>query len=254
MVSIKNEEDIVLLREGGKHLALILQELASLVRPGVRTMELEEAARAAIAREGDTPSFLGYQAEGMGTPYPAALCTSVNNEVVHGIPGDRILVEGDIIGLDLGLIHNGVYLDSALTVPVGKVSKELKDLIRVTEEALAAGVAMARPGMHTGDIGVAIAALAKAHHYKIIKELSGHGVGYAVHEDPEVPNYGYAGEGEELIPGMVIAIEPMFSLADSSVEVAPDGFTFRTVGGSPSAHAEHTVLITSSGSDILTLV
>jgi len=254
MVSIKNEEDIALLREGGKHLACILEELATLVRPGVRTMELEEAARAAIARAGDTPSFLGYQAEGMGTPYPAALCTSVNNEVVHGIPGDRVLVDGDIIGLDLGLVHTGMYLDSALTVPVGKISKELKELLQVTEEALAAGIAVARPGAHTGDIGAAVAAVAKAHHYKIIKELSGHGVGYAVHEAPEVPNYGRAGEGEELIAGMVIAIEPMFSFSDSSVEVAPDGFTFRTVNGSASAHAEHTVLITSSGSDILTLV
>ena len=254
MVSIKNEEDIILLREGGKRLARILQDLGALVRPGITTQELELAARAAIEKGGDIPSFLGYKPEGSRTPYPAALCTSVNDEVVHGIPSGRVLKEGDIIGLDLGLIHKGVYLDSAITVPVGKVSKELQDLIRATEEALAEGIAAARAGAHTGDIGVAVSAIAKKYHYKVIRDLSGHGVGYAVHEDPEVPNYGRAGEGTELLPGMVIAIEPMFSLADTNIKTAPDGFTFITSSGSVSAHAEHTVLITPSGSDILTLV
>ena len=254
MVSIKNEEDIVLLREGGKRLARILQELAALVRSGITTKELNVYARQAIEKGGDKPSFLGYRPEGAHAPYPAALCTSVNDEVVHGIPGSRVLKEGDIIGLDLGLIHKGMYLDSALTVPVGKVSKELRDLIRVTEEALAAGIAVARPGVHVGDIGVAVAAVAKEHKYKIIRDLSGHGVGYAVHEAPEILNYGRAGEGEELCAGMVIAIEPMLSFNDTAIKTASDGFTFLTATGSISSHAEHTVLITPSGSDILTLV
>ncbi len=254
MVSIKNEEDIALLREGGKRLARILQELATLVRPGVTTQELEVAARKAIEKGGDTPSFLGYRPEGSRIPYPAALCTSINDEVVHGIPSGRVLTEGDIIGLDLGLIHKGVYLDSAITVPVGKVSKELRNLMSATQEALSAGVAAAFPGAHVGDIGAAVSLVAKKHHYKVIRELSGHGVGYAVHEDPEVPNYGRAGGGEELRPGIVIAIEPMLSLNDTNIKVAPDGFTFITSSGSVSSHAEHTVLITPSGNDILTLV
>lgn len=254
MVSIKNDEDIVLLREGGKRLACILQELSALVRPGITTQELEVAARAAIEKKGDTPSFLGYRPDVSSPPYPAALCTSINDEVVHGVPGSRVLKEGDIVGLDLGLIHKGVYLDSAITVPVGKVSKELRDLIAGTQEALTAGIAAARPGAHVGDIGAAVSAIAKKHTYKVIRDLSGHGVGYAVHEDPEVPNYGRSGEGEKLRAGMVIAIEPMFSLADTHIKMSDDGFTFRTASGSVSAHAEHTVLITPTGSDILTLV
>lgn len=254
MVSIKNEEDIALLREGGRRLARILSELALLVRPGITTQELDTYAREAIEKGGDVPSFLGYRSEGAPAAYPAALCTSVNDEIVHGVPGKRVLKEGDIIGLDLGLIHKGVFLDSALTVPVGKIKKEVRDLMNATEEALAAGIAAARPGAHVGDIGLAVSAVAKKHNYKVIRDLSGHGVGYAVHEAPEIPNYGRAGEGEELCAGMVIAIEPMLSLNDTHIKGGDDGFTFLTATGSISAHAEHTVLITPSGNDILTLI
>lgn len=253
MITIKDAEAIAHLREGGKRLGNILQELKTLVRPGITTQSLDEAARAAIERLGDTPAFLGYRAEGFPLPYPAALCTSVNEEVVHGLPGPRVLAEGDIIGLDLGLIHEGVYLDAAISVPVGKVTKELRALLAATEEALDVGIAAAKPSAHVGDIGAAVAAVARKRGYKVIRELSGHGVGYAVHEDPEVPNYGRAGSGAELVPGMVIAIEPMFSLSDTEVTLAPDGFTFVTASGSISAHTEHTVLITETGQDILTL-
>lgn len=254
MITIKNEEDISLLREGGAHHALLLKELQVLVRPGVRTCEFEEYVLRRLAELGDKPSFLNYRPRGYRTPYPAALCVSVNEEVVHGIPGERVLVEGDIVTLDLGLVHEGMYLDAARTYPVGTVSDKALALIRDTVGALEQGIAAAQAGAYTGDIGAAISSYAKKKGLAVIKDLAGHGVGYAVHEDPEVPNYGRPGTGEKLLPGMVIAIEPMLSLGDTEVLLSDDEYTFSTLHGVLSSHAEDTILITSQGPEVLTQV
>ncbi len=252
MISIKTEEDIALLREGGAHLAAILSTLKQKVHPGLRTQDLENEAQRLIAEYGDTPSFFNYQPEGAKQPYPAALCVSINEEVVHGIPSERLINEGDVVGLDLGLIHHGVYVDAALTVGVPPLVDPLHRLIAVTKEALSAGIRVVREGHTVGDIGAAVASIAEEEGFYVIRDLSGHGVGYAVHEDPIIPNWGKAGRGETLCAGMVIAIEPMLSIKDTSVRIGRDGFAFVTKKGSISAHFEHTVVVTKEGSEILT--
>jgi methionyl aminopeptidase len=207
-----------------------------------------------IVKGGDKAAFLNYKPYGAKRPFPAALCVSVNDEVVHGIPneGDKILKEGDIVTLDLGLTHKGLITDAAITVPVGKISPELEHLLDTTEKALKAGIKAAKGGKRVGDISTAIERVGLAGKCGIVEELAGHGVGYDVHEDPYVPNYGEAGKGEALKPGMVIAIEPMFNLGGREVELDPDGYTFRTADGKPSAHFEHTVLITKGDAEVLT--
>jgi methionyl aminopeptidase len=254
MIRIKTKKDIAILREGGKRHAAILKELASMVKPGVHSQALEDRARELISAGGDKSAFLDYTPGGAKRPYPAALCVSVNDEVVHGIPNetDKVLKEGDIVSIDLGLVHKGLITDAAVTVPVGKVSSELAQLLETTKKALAAGIKAARGGKRVGDISNAIVRVAIPFKYGVVEELSGHGVGYAVHEDPFVPNFGEAGKGEVLRPGMVIAIEPMFNLGTKEVKLDRDGYTFRTADGKPSAHFEHTVVITKSGAEILT--
>jgi methionyl aminopeptidase len=254
MITIKTKEDIAILREGGKRHATILRELAVMVKPGIRAVELDNRARELIAKGGDKAAFLNYKPYGAKRPFPAALCVSVNDEVVHGIPneGDKVLKEGDIVTLDLGLTHKGLITDAAITVPVGKIPPELERLLDTTEKALRAGIKAAKGGKRVGDISTAIERVGLAGRYGIVEELAGHGVGYDVHEDPYVPNYGEAGKGEALKPGMVIAIEPMFNLGGREVELDPDGYTFRTADGKPSAHFEHTVLITKGDAEILT--
>jgi methionyl aminopeptidase len=252
MIIIKTPEEIVNMREGGKRHADILQRVAKLVRPGISTWELDEAAEAMIKEYGDKPAFKGYKPEGADKPYPASLITSVNQEVVHGIPSKKkILEEGDIISLDLGISHEGVFTDAAITVPVGKVSKELNELLMITEEALHVGIDAAKPGATTGDIGYAIQSFINKR-YGIVEGFSGHGVGRHIHEDPYIPNYGKAGEGEKLVPGMTVAIEPMMNLGTKYVKILSDGYTVVTKDGKPSAHFEHTVLITETGAEILT--
>jgi methionyl aminopeptidase len=255
MITLKTKEDIAILREGGKRHGAILRELANMVKPGLNVVELENKARELIADGGDKPAFLNYKPEGAKRPFPAALCVSINDEVVHGIPNEyeKILKEGDIVSLDLGLIHKGLITDSAITVPVGTVSQELNKLIASTKEALMAGIKSAKGGRKTGDIGSAIEHIGIANGYGVVEELSGHGVGYHVHEDPYVPNYGEPGKGEVLQPGMVIAIEPMFNLGSRKVKLDSDGYTYKTSDGKPSAHFEHTILITKGGPEILTL-
>jgi methionyl aminopeptidase len=254
MITIKNKEEINILREGGKRHAFILKELASMVRPGLSSMDLENRARELIAEGGDVSAFLNYKPSGANRPFPAALCVSVNDEVVHGIPneGDKILKEGDIVSIDLGLVHKGLITDAAITVPVGKVEQNIEKLLEITEKALYAGIKVAKDGKKTGDIGEAISRFAVANNYGLIEELSGHGVGYSVHEDPYVPNYGTKGQGDTLKAGMVLAIEPMFNLGSSNIKLDKDGYTFRTADGKPSAHFEHTIVITKSGAEILT--
>jgi methionyl aminopeptidase len=254
MITLKTKEDIQILREGGKRHAEILHVLKGMVQPGVTAKQLDDEAHRLIVEGGDTPAFLDYQPQGASRPFPASLCVSVNDEVVHGIPNEheKILKEGDIVTLDLGLVHKGLITDAAITVGVGKISKTLEELITVTEKALTAGIKAAKGGKRVGDVGMAIERLALAHKYGVVEELSGHGVGYHVHEDPFVPNYGVAGTGEPLTPGMVIAIEPMFNLGSRHVILDSDGYTYRTKDGKPSAHFEHTVLITKGEPEILT--
>jgi methionyl aminopeptidase len=226
----------------------------AMVRPGIRAQELEDRARTLIAQGGDSAAFLNYQPYGASRPYPASVCISVNDEVVHGIPneGEKVFKEGDIVSIDLGLVHNNLYTDMAVTVPVGQISPELETLLKVTKEALMAGIKAAKGGKRIGDIGSAISLIAQAHGYGVVEELSGHGVGYHVHEDPFVPNYGIPGKGIVLKPGMVLAIEPMFNLGTKKVILDADDYTYRTADGKPSAHFEHTIVITKGDAEILT--
>lgn len=255
MIKLKKKEDIAILREGGHRHAAILRALTDMVRPGITTQQLEDRARELIAEGGDTAAFLNYKPYGADRPYPAALCVSVNEEVVHGIPNEnpKTLKEGDIVSLDLGIVHKGLITDAAVTVAVGTISPELEQLLVITKKALMAGIKAAKGGKRVGDISSAIELTGIAAKYGIVEELSGHGVGYHVHEDPYIPNYGDPGLGEVLKPGMVIAIEPMFNIGKRDIILdKKDGYTYRTKDGKPSAHFEHTVLITKGDAEILT--
>ncbi|MEJ0002018.1 MAG: type I methionyl aminopeptidase [bacterium] len=255
MIIIKTPEEIEKLREGGKHLAAVLHKVKEKVAPGVSTWELDQYAEQLIREYGDTPAFLHYKPEGATSPFPASLCVSVNNEIVHGIPSkEKILQEGDIVSIDLGLKHEGLFTDMAMTVPVGVVSAASAKLMQATEKALEIGIDAAVAGDTVGDIGYAIESYVKPHHYGIVEVLSGHGVGRAIHEDPYIPNYGRRGRGAKLVPGMVIAIEPMLNNGTKNVVLADDEWTIRTADGKRSAHFEHTVLITENGPEILTKV
>jgi methionyl aminopeptidase len=254
MITIKTPEEIEILKEGGRRLASILRAVSQEVKPDVSTDYLNTIAEEMITAGGDKSAFLNYTPRGAERPYPASLCVSVNDEVVHGIPNEdpKILKEGDIVSLDLGLIHKRMYTDHAVTVPVGKISKEAKQLLQLTEKALYAGIKAAKVGKKTGDVGYAIEKCVEKYEIGIVEELAGHGVGYSVHEDPFVPNYGDKGEGVELKAGMVIAIEPMFTLGSHEVRLARDGYTFKTKDGSLAAHFEHTIVITENGPVVLT--
>ena len=261
MITLKTKEDIAILREGGKRHAEILALLASMVRPGITTKELDDAAAKLIAEGGDSSPFLGYKPRGAKRPYPATLCVSVNDEVVHGIPNEnnRTLIDGDVVSLDLGLQHKGLITDMAITVPVGKVSSDVSQLLKDTERALMAGIEAAKAGNRVTDISTAIERVGRGARsgkgYGIVEELSGHGVGYKVHEDPFVPNYVRGNQkGELLRPGMVIAIEPMFNLGTKDITLDADGYTIRSADGLPSAHFEHTIVITKNDSEILTSI
>ena len=222
-----------------------LRALERAAQPGVTTKEMDRIARDGIEKAGARPAFLGYRG------YPATLCISVNEEVVHGIPGPRKLVEGDIVGLDLGCIVDGFYGDAARTVAVGTVSEGSAKLVKVTEQALFAGISMCQPRNRVGDIGHAVQRHAEAHGYSVVREFVGHGIGTSLHEDPQVPNYGPAGRRERLVPGMCLAIEPMLNAGGPEVRVLDDGWTAVTVDRSRSAHFELTVAVTELGPWIL---
>lgn len=254
MIRIKTENEIVLLREGGKRLASVLAEVAKAVKPGVSSGELDALAIKLISELGDKPSFLHYKPAGAVRPFPAALCVSINDEVVHGIPSDRKLEEGDVVGLDLGLNHGGLFTDHAVTVPVGEVGPAEKKLIAATKEALSVAIKVARSGNTLGDIGAAIQEVAKRNGLGIVRDLGGHGVGNKVHEEPTIANYGKKGTGLKLKAGMVLALEPMFNLGVDDVDFLPDGYTVKTADGSLSAHFEHTIVITYTGAEILTKI
>lgn len=252
-VIIKTPEEIQILREGGARLAAILAKVADMVKPGISTADLDAYAYKLIKDGGDEPAFLNYKPEGQSRAYPASLCTSVNNEVVHGIPNpNKILKEGDIISIDLGLKHKGMFTDHAITVPVGKADKASNKLLEMTAEALLVGIEQAKGGNTVGDIGHAIEHFVNRK-YGIVRELSGHGVGKKIHEDPYIPNFGKPGKGQKLIPGMVVAIEPMLNIGKADIITLSDGYTIKTADGSRSAHFEHTVLITEGEAEILTI-
>ena len=252
-VIIKTKEQIEIIREGGKILADVLNKVAKKVKPGISTYELDQCAYKLIKDGGDIPAFLNYKPEGAPKEFPASICISVNNEIVHGIPKrSKILKEGDIVSLDLGLKHKGYFTDHAVTVPVGKISKKDKDLLEATKKALEIGIWAARGGATVGDVGHAIESFVNRK-YGIVRELAGHGVGVKIHEDPYVPNYGKAGKGQKLIPGMIIAIEPMLNMGSDYIVNANDNWTIKTADGSRSAHFEHTILITEGDAEILTV-
>ena len=254
-IIIKTPQEIEILREGGKHLATVLHKVKDKVAPGISTFELDKYAEKLIREYGDEPAFLNYQPDGADKPFPATLCTSVNEEIVHGIPNkNKILKEGDIISIDLGLKHKGLFTDMALTVPVGEISNGSKKLLKITEQALMVGINAITPGCRVGDIGHAIESFVRPHRYGIVEVLAGHGVGRAIHEDPYIPNFGEKGKGAKLVPGMVVAIEPMLNNGTKNVDLENDGYTYTTADGKKSAHFEHTVLITESGAEILTLL
>lgn len=258
MVNIKTKEDIAILREGGRRHAEIMRRLAAMVAPGVSTQTLEDEARRLIAEGGDTAATLGFKPYGATRPYPAALCVSINDEIVHGIPNEnpRTLAEGDVVSLDTVLKHKGLYTDMALTLVVGKAAPELHDLVDSTKLALMQGIKAAKGGKKVMDIASAVERVGLAKNYGIVEDLVGHGVGYDVHEPPYIPNYTNIKMksvlNEVLRPGMVITIEPMFNLGTRYVTLDRDGYTYRTEDGLPSAHFEHTILITKGSAEILT--
>ena len=249
---IKTEEEIRALAEGGRILADVLRETAAHVKPGISTFELNEFAEKKIREHGALPSFKGYQ--GIKRPFPAGLCTSVNNVVVHGIPKrNEMLKEGDIIGLDCGVIYKKLFTDAAITVPVGRAGELAQKLMETTRLALENAIHAAIPGGTIGDIGYAIQNTVEKRGFSVVRDLIGHGVGYAVHEEPAVPCFGRPGTGVMLEAGMVLAIEPMVNAGDFRVVFDDeDGWTVRTADGSLSAHFEHTVAITENGAVILT--
>ncbi|OHA15853.1 MAG: type I methionyl aminopeptidase [Candidatus Taylorbacteria bacterium RIFCSPLOWO2_02_FULL_43_11] len=253
-IRLKTDKEIEVLREGGRHLAELLKLLSDKAVPGVSSADLDKVAIEFIKGKGDKPAFLGYKGKYDKEAYPAVICVSVNDEVVHGEPtrSPRIFKEGDIVGIDAGIIHAGLYTDSAVTVPIGKIKKDVAKLLKVTRKALEIGIEAAKIGNTTGDIGYAIEKYVKPFKFGIIRELAGHGVGYAVHEDPFVPNYGKEGGGVKLEPGLVIAIEPMLNLGSEKIYLAEDGHTYKTEDGQFSAHFEHTIAVTESGPKVLT--
>ena len=252
----KTQEEIAILREGGRRLATYLNELKGMVGVGVTARALEERALELIASEGDEPAFKGHKDRAHDTPYPSSLCVSVNDVIVHSPGSDNgaVFQEGDVVKLDFGIRHRGLYTDHAHTVIVGKGDPEDVKMVRLAYEALALGVAQARVGNTTGDIGYAVEQIARKHKLGYPRNLSGHGVGKKVHEEPHVPNFGAPGSGEKLVEGLVIAIEPMFTRGSGDLYVDKDGYSYRTKDKSRTAHVEHTVIVTKDGPEILTRV
>lgn len=250
------EHERATLREGGRRLALILRSVAGAVRPGVATAELDRIAEDGIRAAGGAPVFQGYRTQPTDPPYPASLCVSINDEVVHGVPReDRIIGDGDLVGLDLGMRYpasGGLVTDMAVTIGVGAITPPAGRLLAATAAALAEGIAVLRAGVRLGDLGHRIQQRLERDNLGVVRELVGHGVGRALHEEPQVPNYGAAGTGAVLREHQVLAIEPMATLGGGEVALAPDGWMWRTRDGSLAAHFEHTVIVTRSGVEVLT--
>jgi methionyl aminopeptidase len=245
VITIRSQEELLKLEEASRIVLETLALVEKAVAPGVTTDDLDRIAEAEIRRQGARPAFVGYRG------YPKTLCTSINDEVVHGIPGKRTLWDGDIIGIDCGAVVDGYFGDAARTVPVGRIDAETAKLLDATRRALLDGIAAARPGGRVSDIGAAVEAVAIVNGYGVVRDFVGHGVGTALHEEPQIPNYGPAGRGSMLKAGMVLAIEPMFNLGRAEVSVDADGWTVRTRDRSSSAHFEHTIALEPQGAVIL---
>lgn len=248
MITIKSKHELKIMQKAGQISKAALLAAGDLVAPGVTTRQLDEAARRVIEKAGAKPAFLGYGG------FPATICCSINDEVIHGIPGDRVIQEGDIVSIDTGAIYEGYYGDNAATFGAGKISEQAQKLIDVTRQSFYEGIKFARKGQRISDISHAIGAYCEARGYGVVREFVGHGIGTKMHEAPEIPNFGAPGHGPRLMPGMTLAIEPMINMGTWKVKVLPDGWTVKTLDGSLSAHYENTVLITEGEPIILTSV
>jgi len=246
-IVIKSEREITVMRQAGRMVAVVLEILSGVIGPGMETKELDVIAGRELKKLGAKPSFKGYHG------FPANLCVSVNDEIVHGIPGERVLKEGDIVSLDFGSIYDGFQGDAAVTVGVGEVKPEAKRLMEITEDALEAGIAKAYAGARLGDISAAVQRCAESGGYSVIREYTGHGIGRQMHEEPQIPNFGQPGTGPVLKKGMVLAIEPMVSMGDWRTRLGSDHWTVSTADGSLSAHFEHTIAITGAEAEVLTV-
>lgn len=248
MIILKRPDEIKKLRESNVIVAYILDKLRRKVKPGITTLHLERLANEMVRKKGVVAAFRGYRG------YPFSLCTSINEEVVHGMPSDRVLEEGDVVSIDFGVLHQGYYGDAAITVGVGRVSPETSRLLEATEKSLHKAIIEAQPGKRVGHISAAVQKAAEAAGFSVVRDYVGHGIGRELHEDPQVPNYGVAGRGVELRPGMVLAIEPMINAGSFEVELLSDGWTVVTADNSYSAHFEHSVAITEDGPCVLSLL
>ncbi len=246
VIELKTASQLQIMRRAGAIVGELLQVLEKAVRPGITTLELDDLAQKTITKLGGEPAFKGYRG------YPATICTSVNEEVVHGIPSRRRLKEGDIVGIDVGAVVDGYYADAAMTIPLPAVSPEAMRLLQVTQQALAQGISQATEGHRLSDISHTIQQVVESHGYSVVRDFVGHGIGTQLHEPPQIPNYGEPGFGPELKAGMVLAIEPMVNQGKPDVEVLKDGWTAVTKDGKLSAHFEHTVAVTELGPEILT--
>lgn len=248
MIIIKSNSEIEKMRKAGSITAGALQAAGEAIKVGMTTKELDTVVRKYITSHGAKPSFLGYGG------FPGSACISINDEVIHGIPGSRKIMDGDIVSVDVGAYIDGYHGDSCKTFAVGNVSKEALDLMKSTEESLYIAIEMAKPGVRLGDIGAAIQKHNESNGYSVVREYVGHGVGKDLHEEPEVPNFGKEGRGPRLQAGMVFAIEPMINMGTAKIKVMPDKWTVKTCDGKPSAHFEHTIAITNNGAVILTRI
>jgi methionyl aminopeptidase len=249
MINLKSPREIERMKGASRIVAEILLELRAIVKEGMTTAEIDRLAEDMTLKKGAKPAFKGYRG------FPASICISINDEVVHGIPSPkRTLKAGDVVGLDFGVIYDDYYGDSAVTVPIGNIRPEVQNLLEVTEQALYKAIEAAVPGNTISDVSAAVQRLAEAHHLGIVREFCGHGIGKALHEDPPVLNYVQNGKGAKIKPGLVIAIEPMINLGTEKVKILDDGWTVVTLDGRPSAHFEHTIAITADGPEILTRV
>lgn len=246
MISIKTIEEIEIMKKAGEKLAFVMKQIRKEVKPGVSTEKLDQLAEKLILSEGSKPAFKNYKG------FPASLCVSLNDEIVHGVPSERVIREGDLASLDLGLLYDGYASDMATTLAVGSVDPEVNRLIRVTKKSLKRAIARMKPNKFLGDVSCAVQNYVESQGFEVVRDLCGHGIGKRVHEDPDIPNWGQRHKGPKLKVGMVFAIEPMVVMGKPSIKLAKDGLTFKTGDGSLSAHFEHTVAITKKGPLILT--
>lgn len=270
MIPIKTPQEIEIMRQGGKILAEVLDELKKEVKPGVKTEDLNRLAEGLIFKYGAAPAFKGFKGRKDDKPYPAALCVSVNEEIVHALPSERILKNGDVVSLDLGVLFPaercatcplsgggcgrapGLYTDAAITLPVGRISGEASRVVETVEKALELAIEQARSGKRLGDISFAVQSFVESCGLAVIRDLSGHGVGRELHEEPDIPNFGQAGTGPILKEGMTLALEPMVSAGSAKIKKSADGFGYQMADGSLCAHFEHTILVSGNGAEILT--